>query len=857
MATLKTLMVKIGADTSGFNKGIKETKKGVSDLSKGISSLAKGALAMAGFAGVVAGLKEASKAGMALESSMARVNDIFRDSAKYIQYFGRNTAQAFGMAESSAYQYAATYGNLFAGITRSTEENAKVTTHMLKASAVVASKTGRTIEDVNERIRSGLLGSTEAIEDLGINVNVAMLTTTDAFKKMADGRSWAQLTFQEQQQIRTLAILEQAHKRFGDEVQGGTAFSLGSLKESFKDLVAWTGRLINSGLAPIIQWLNKIVQAATNAVRAIAGVFGIKMDAPAAASATESWAGAQDDVTESLKETAKAQQKLMGFDEINTLAGDSNAGSSGGAGAGSSPFDALALPDFDESKLNFEAEITLSSNAQSILNSLKNMFNSIKASIVQIGEDWKKVWNTDGRGETILANLTATLTNIIDTVTAISDAFRNAWNSGDYSGLTLGQSILTNIQNTIVNITGLVRGVTGAIKEWWQGDGGQQFAEGVLGVFNNITDSVERVTAAIKKIWDNGGKEVFTLLMDIGSELLLIIGNIVSGFTDFFAELFERHADGAEKSQLQGIRDFLTVIKNGLHWLNTDGKPILENVGKVIAGIVTTLLVIKTMSAIGGVITALTSPIGLIALAIAGAVAAVALFIDHWNEVKEIVGKAWNAAKDYFAKEKAKREEAKEQRQKEREEERRQNEEHWNNFKDKALDTWEKVKVVLGGIGDWFKEKVTDPIKNFFKDAANGVIGFINGMVRGVCDGINGCIRAMNKLQIQMPDWMGGGSFGFNIAEVQAPQIPMLANGGIAYDSAFVGVAEYAGSRSNPEVIAPLDRLAGMIRQAVGGTGGGGTQTINVTCVLEDGTIVGHTTKTIRRNNRRGLEALA
>ena len=67
---------------------------------------------------------------------------------------------------------------------------------LLKASSVIASATGRTMEDVMDRIRSGLLGNTEAIEDLGVNVNVALLESTDAFKKFAGDKSWNQLDFQ-------------------------------------------------------------------------------------------------------------------------------------------------------------------------------------------------------------------------------------------------------------------------------------------------------------------------------------------------------------------------------------------------------------------------------------------------------------------------------------------------------------------------------------------------------------------------------------------------------------------------------------------------------------------------------------
>jgi hypothetical protein len=38
-------------------------------------------------------------------------------------------------------------------------------------------------------------------------------------------------------------------------------------------------------------------------------------------------------------------------------------------------------------------------------------------------------------------------------------------------------------------------------------------------------------------------------------------------------------------------------------------------------------------------------------------------------------------------------------------------------------------------------------------------------------------------------------------------------------------MGEYSGARNNPEVIAPLDKLRGMISDAAGGGGGGGTLT--------------------------------
>lgn len=48
--------------------------------------------------------------------------------------------------------------------------------------------------------------------------------------------------------------------------------------------------------------------------------------------------------------------------------------------------------------------------------------------------------------------------------------------------------------------------------------------------------------------------------------------------------------------------------------------------------------------------------------------------------------------------------------------------------------------------------------------------------------------------------------------------IPQLAGGGIAYGNSLVNVGEYPGARTNPEVIAPLDKL----KKIIGGGGSGG-----------------------------------
>ena len=64
---------------------------------------------------------------------------------------------------------------------------------------------------------------------------------------------------------------------------------------------------------------------------------------------------------------------------------------------------------------------------------------------------------------------------------------------------------------------------------------------------------------------------------------------------------------------------------------------------------------------------------------------------------------------------------------------------------------------------------------------------------------------------------IAGGGLLKGLAGSLFSQTPKFANGGIVYGPTMGIMGEYAGARSNPEVIAPLSKLKDMI----GGGGGG------------------------------------
>ena len=111
---------------------------------------------------------------------------------------------------------------------------------------------------------------------------------------------------------------------------------------------------------------------------------------------------------------------------------------------------------------------------------------------------------------------------------------------------------------------------------------------------------------------------------------------------------------------------------------------------------------------------------------------------------------------------------------------------------------WNGIKDIFGGIWDSFVSIVRVPI--------NGIIGLINKMI----DAINGMIRNVNKIHVDVPDFFGGGTFGFNIPTI--PNIPKLAQGAvIPPNREFMAVLGDQKRGTNLE--APADLIRQIVRE--------------------------------------------
>lgn len=175
-------------------------------------------------------------------------------------------------------------------------------------------------------------------------------------------------------------------------------------------------------------------------------------------------------------------------------------------------------------------------------------------------------------------------------------------------------------------------------------------------------------------------------------------------------------------------------------------------------------------------------------------------------------------------------------------------------------DLYNSVKQILGGIitfisgvFTWDWDKAWEGVKQIFKGRWNGIVSILEGAVNLIIGGINWMIRQLNKIHIKAPDWLGGGTIGFNIPAISTVSIPRLAQGAvIPPNREFMAVL--GDQKNGTNVEAPLETIKQALAEVLSQNGSGEEITIKFTGDLA--TLARVLTPEITRQQRRTQRAL-
>lgn len=299
-------------------------------------------------------------------------------------------------------------------------------------------------------------------------------------------------------------------------------------------------------------------------------------------------------------------------------------------------------------------------------------------------------------------------------------------------------------------------------------------------------------------------------LAAIGERIEPVTTAVTQGFNSLLEKTLELTDSIDMERVIDGVEKSFNALGKAIEWVSENGDILLPILGGLTAALVTykaatiavtaaeaiktavlatgaTTVTAATVAtwALNAAMAVLTSPITLVVAAIGLLVAGGIALYRNWDTVKakamelgaklsQIWSSISNAVGNMIAK----------------------IGEHFPIFGGYLSGWWESIKAAVENVKGIFRG-VIDFISNIFagnwKEAWGNVIdifGNLFGMMgniakaplNGVIGMINSVIDKINNISIDIPEWMGGGTFGVNI-----PKIPMLATGGFTDGISIAG----------------------------------------------------------------------
>lgn len=542
---------------------------------------------------------------------------------------------------------------------------------------------------------------------------------------------------------------------------GETNASISNIKNSLEQLK----NSVASAFAPLFNAiapiLDAIIQKITLAMTALAQFMSAMTGKKTFMKATKG----STDFAKSLDNTAESAKKaktyLSGLDEVATFTSDNDT-SAGSAGAGASG-------GFEEA----EVESRFSQLADKIKGFFKNedwdglgawMASGVNTAVNAIYE--KINWDSVGPRVTKFVNgFTTTFNSLVSNID---------WNM---IGRTFGAGVNTLLNTIDLLITGIDWGnlgasignaIDGAVKEidWAKvGETISHGAEALLDLWNGFWQNTD---------WYALGKSVKTAIENIDWNTLTTkffegVGSMIGGLASFLWGLIEEAWNSVVAWWYE------TAYKDGEFTIEGLLKGILRALFNIADWIMNHIVV--------PIIDGICKAFGIHSPSKVMEEIGVFLMQGLFNGITSLVSKVVGI---------------------------------FTNIKNGIINVWNALRTAT--TNTW------NAIMNAIRSPINSIIGFINRMISGVVNGINSMTSALNMLHFDMPSWLGGGSIGFNIPRISAPQIPYLASGAVIPPNAPF-LAMLGDQRQGTNVEAPLETIKQAVAEVIGNNGGGGSYT--------------------------------
>ncbi len=834
----------VGQIALELNVNTKEFKQQLQNLSKTSKTTTGNLSSMFSVIGKVAAVVTAaktiinfSKQCLQLGSDLAEVQNVvdvtFGNMSNSVNSWAKNAMTSFGLSEKVAKEYVGQLGAMSKAFGNSTQEAYTQATQLAGLVGDVASFYNLTTDEAFTKLKAVYTGETESLKSLGV---VMTQTALDEYALAKGyGKTTKSMTEQEKVALRLAFVTDRLSDASGDFVRtsDGWANQTRVLSLRFDALKASIGQGLINALLPVVRVLNQILERLQVVADAFAdfmeGLFG---DAGSTSSGIGAAASFTGDIASNLDEGASSaaaiKKSLAGFDQINILSsnsgGSTDAGTSGG---GSSD----GMTD------------NIVSDTEEATNSAVGLLDVLKKKLEEITSwtGFDRLWK----------NLKAGIKKI--DFTAIKTNFERVFKKlvpiakSTFDGIGVKLRSFNGLVGTglggLVSITGKsIELAGGGIAKFLETQGGRisqwvtENSNKIATGFDNMSFTAETIFGSFWNALETNKATIESSISNILTTFTNMTITVDTIFTDMWVSITEGFATWVAENQplidetINGLIETVTAFTDFMNttvgdmfasienWWNTSGKPVWDNLIKVLNDIMTVVLnlwntVLKpiidkviakvselwttTLKPIWDNILGLLSDIGENISALWNnwlkpivnwivekfgppIVKIINKIITVFTDVGKTVGSVINGAittlrgiiqfiTGIFSKD-------------------------WGK-------AWDGIKTAFSGV--WTS------ISKSFAPIINPIISTFEKFINGIIGGLNWLIKQINKISFDVPDWVpgiGGKKLGFDVKYVSEASIPRLATGGyVAANTPQLAII--GDNKREGEIVAPESKI--------------------------------------------------
>jgi len=271
---------KVELDSSGVTRGVKSATTSLQGLSGSAEKLgaAMQSLGKKMTVAVTLPILALGTASIKLASDMvetqSKVKVVFGEMTDSVMEWSEGSAKSMQLSQQEALEAAATFGNLFIAMKIGKTDAAEMSTTLVQLAADLGSINNIDPSLVLIKLKSGIVGETEAVRDLGIDLRQTVVEVKAAemgFQKLNGQFSQGDLIA-----ARYAIILEQTKVAQGDIARTGgeLAGQLRQMNAQWKDALGLLGKNLLPIALKVVTALNKMLEAFNNLSPAQQKVIG-------------------------------------------------------------------------------------------------------------------------------------------------------------------------------------------------------------------------------------------------------------------------------------------------------------------------------------------------------------------------------------------------------------------------------------------------------------------------------------------------------------------------------------------------------------------------------------------------------